>query len=80
MPMASPPLPHETKNTDAIHKENGNPLQCSCLENPMDCSLPGSSVHGTSRVGHDLATKPPPPPYIKEAERVSQERWRVTLP
>ena len=22
-----------------------NPLQYSCLENPMDCSLPGSSVH-----------------------------------
>ena len=25
---------------------NGNPLQYSCLENPMDCSLPGSSIHG----------------------------------
>ena len=25
---------------------NDNPLQYSCLENPMDCSLPGSSVHG----------------------------------
>ena len=25
---------------------NGTPLQYSCLENPMDCSLPGSSVHG----------------------------------
>ena len=25
---------------------NGDPLQYSCLENPMDCSLPGSSVHG----------------------------------
>ena len=23
--------------------------------------LPGSSVHGVARVGHDLATKPPPP-------------------
>ena len=32
---------------------HGNPLQCSCLENPMDCSLPGSSVHGMQRVGHD---------------------------
>ena len=28
----------------------------------MDCSLQGSSVHGVSRFGHDLATKPPPPP------------------
>ena len=25
---------------------NGNPLQYSCLENPMDCSLPGPSIHG----------------------------------
>ena len=25
---------------------NGNLLQYSCLENPRDCSLPGSSVHG----------------------------------
>ena len=26
----------------------GNPLQYSCLENSMDCSSPGSSVHGDS--------------------------------
>ena len=37
---------------------NGNPLKYSCLESAMDCSLPGSSIHGTTRVGHDLATKP----------------------
>ena len=28
---------------------NGNPLQYSCLKNPRDCSLPGSSVHGTAK-------------------------------
>ena len=28
---------------------NGSPLQYSCLENPMDCSLPGSSVQGVSK-------------------------------
>ena len=28
---------------------NGNPLQYSWLENPMDCSLPGSCVHGISQ-------------------------------
>ena len=39
---------------------NVNPLQYSCLGNPMDCSLPGFSVHGIVRVGNDLATKPPP--------------------
>ena len=30
----------------------GYPLQYSGLENPMDCSLPGFSVHGITRVGH----------------------------
>ena len=39
---------------------NGNPHQYSCLENPMDCSLPGSPVHGIARVRHDLTTKPQP--------------------
>ena len=38
---------------------NGNPFQHSCLGNPMDCSFLGSSVHGVTRVGHNLATKPP---------------------
>ena len=37
---------------------NGNPLQYSCLENPMNCTLPGSSVHGVARIGLNSATKP----------------------
>ncbi|KAB0382512.1 hypothetical protein FD755_004429, partial [Muntiacus reevesi] len=40
-------------------EENGNPLQYSCLENPMDRGAWQASVHGVTRVGHDLATKPP---------------------
>ena len=36
-------------------------LQYSGLENPVDCSLPGFSVHGITRVGHGLVTKPPAP-------------------
>ena len=40
-------------------ERNGNTLQHSCLKNPMGCSLPGSSVPGVTRVGHDLVTKPP---------------------
>ena len=35
---------------------NGNPLQYSCLENPMDRGAWQVTVHG---VGHDLATKSP---------------------
>ena len=45
--------------------ENGDPLQCSCLENPMDRGAWQATVHGITRVGHDLVTKPPPPPYTK---------------
>ena len=40
---------------------NGNPLQYSCLENPMDRGVWQATVHGVTRVGHDLVTKPPPP-------------------
>ena len=45
-------------------EENGHPLQYSCLENPMDTRAWQATVHGVPRVGHDLVTKPPPPPGI----------------
>ena len=32
---------------------NGNPLQYSCLENPMDRGAWRASVHADTRVGHD---------------------------
>ena len=32
----------------------------SCLENPMDRGACQATVHGVARVGHGLATKPPP--------------------
>ena len=40
---------------------NGNPLQYSCLENPMGRRAWQAIVHGLARVGHDLMTKTPPP-------------------
>ena len=40
---------------------NGNPLQCSWLENLMDKGAWQATVHGVTRVRHDLVTKPPPP-------------------
>ena len=39
---------------------NDNPLQYSCLGNPMDRGTWQAIVHGVTRVGPDLATKPPP--------------------
>ena len=42
-------------------KRNGNPLQYSYLENPMDKGAWRATVHGVETVGHNLVTKPPPP-------------------
>ena len=36
---------------------NGNPLQYSCLENPMDREPGGLQSTGSQRVGHDLTSK-----------------------
>ena len=40
---------------------NGNPLQYSCLEDPMDRGAWRATVHRIAGVGHNLATKPLPP-------------------
>ena len=40
---------------------NGNPLQYSCLANPMDRGAWRAPVHGVARFRHNLVTKPPPP-------------------
>ena len=38
-------------------KENGNPLQYSCLENPLDRGAWRATVHGVAKNQHDLAIK-----------------------
>ena len=40
-------------------EKNGTSLQYSCLENPMNRGALWATVHGVTRVGHDLVTKPP---------------------
>ena len=64
------PALQETCHTGSIHGSgrfprggNGNPLLYSCQENPMDRGVWQATVHGVTRVGHDLVTKPPPPLY-----------------
>ena len=32
---------------------NGNPLQCSCLEDSMDRGAWRATVHGVAEIGHD---------------------------
>ena len=48
---------------DPLEKENGNPLQYSCLGNPMDRGAQWATVQRVARVRHSLATKPLPPPF-----------------
>ena len=52
-------------------KGNGNPLQYSCLENPMDRGAWQATVHGVERVGHDLETKPLSPPFFITPQTIS---------
>ena len=41
---------------------NGNPLHYSCLENPIDRGAWQATVHGVTRVGHDLVQSHPRDP------------------
>ena len=43
---------------------NGNPLQYSNLENPVDRGAWRAIVHGITRIRHDLATKLPHHPSL----------------
>jgi len=44
---------------------NGNPLQYSCVGNPMGRGAWWATVHGVARARHDLATQPPSPPPFR---------------
>ena len=50
----------------SLGEGNGNPLQCPCLENPMDGAAWWATIHWVTKVRHDLATKPPPPPSLSQ--------------
>ena len=44
---------HFDFSLSCIGEGNGNPLQCSCLENPRDGGAWWAAVYGVTRVGHD---------------------------
>ena len=58
---------------------NGNPLQYSCLENPMDRGAWQAIVHGVSRVGQNLVIKPPQTGrrqvHVERLERLTAVKW-----
>ena len=41
----------------SLGEENGNPLQCSCLENPMDRGAWWVIVHGVTKSQTQLSEK-----------------------
>ena len=57
---------------------NGNPLQYSCLENPMDRGAWWATVHGIARVRHDLAAKPPLSKAGKRTQTARATHFRET--
>ena len=46
---------------DPLEKEMATHSSILVLKNPIDSGAWWATVHGVARVGHDLATKPPPP-------------------
>ena len=56
---------------------NGNLLQYSCLENPMDRGAWRATVHRVTRVGPDLVTKPPPLDIYLEILQTRRSALRV---
>ena len=56
-----------------IGEGNGNPLHYSYLENPMDRGAWQATVHDVTRMGHDLATKPPLPPKNVTLQQIKHQ-------
>ena len=56
---------------------NSNSLQYSCLENPVDRGAWQATVHGVTRVGHDLVhcLTPEILPHIPQKPNIPQCPW-----
>ena len=55
---------------------NGNPLQYSCLEDPMDTKAWQTAVYGVARVGQNWATKHTAHNHLKEILIIIQHSGR----
>ena len=58
---------------------NGDPLQYSCLENPMDRGAWQAAVHAVTNVVHDLVTTPPPTMERKVNSIFCNNIWEKNL-
>ena len=57
---------------------NVNPLQYSCLENPMDRGTWRAIAHGVTSIGHNLAPTPPPPSFWDSTDLIQLYSFSVT--
>ena len=57
-----------------IGEGNGNPLQCSCLENPREGEPGGLPSLGSHRVGHDWSNLAAAAAAVKD-----REAWRTAV-
>ena len=57
---------------------NGNPLQYSCLGNPVARGARQNTICAVARVRHDIGTKPPPPPTVSIFSRAYLS-WVLSL-
>ena len=57
--VKNPPAMQVTWVGKIPREGKSNPLQYSCLKNPMGRGAWWATVPGVARVGHDLVTKPP---------------------
>ena len=61
-PRTNAEVMESTPELDRSPREgNGNPVQCSCLENPTGKGACRLQSMGSQEFGHDLATKLPLP-------------------
>jgi len=61
MPTLSNTLPVIDPTVECLGEGNGNPLQYSCLKDPMYRGAWQDTVCGVTRDRYDLVTNPPPP-------------------
>ena len=67
-----------------IGEGNGNPLWCSCLENPRDGASWLAAVYGVQRVGHDwsdsaAAAAALGPLFTRVSERVRVSDFQIPI-
>ena len=58
---------------------NGNPLQYSCLGNPVDAGAWWGTVHGVARLGHNLATETNTQYRLDTIQERISELWDISI-